>query len=312
MRIASAAMTLLLSLLTASHCSAAEDAGVRLGDSTTHKRKVGVIINAVGGPCLGLYATAPLPTDWPEQQVKIINEEFSPSVFKTDYRMLDGNVKQLLVSIPQLAGGEQAMAVVTLEITTRAIHAPADTDQFEIPRRVARDVQIYLAPSPYINSRHTKVRAKVREIVSDDDPAWTQVEAIYDWVRDNITNRDGQLKGEYATLRDGHGDAEDLVGLFVALCRAHRVPARIVWVPGHFHAEFYLVDADGDGHWFPCQVVGAREFGSLEHPLPILQKGDNIRVPEKKDPQRYVGELLKGTGGAGKPRVQFVRESFED
>jgi len=60
-----------------------------------------------------------------------------------------------------------------------------------------------------------------------------------------------------------------------------------VFVPDSCYAEFYLHDADGQGHWFPCQVAGPREFGGMSDHRPILQKGDNIRVPdEQKDPQR--------------------------
>jgi hypothetical protein len=45
---------------------------------------------------------------------------------------------------------------------------------------------------------------------------------------------------------------------------------------------------------------------------PILQKGDNFRVPEKpKDKQRYISPFLIGRpvkGGGGKPKVQFIEE----
>ena len=37
----------------------------------------------------------------------------------------------------------------------------------------------------------------------------------------------------------------------------------------------------------------------------ILQKGDNIEVPELKEPQRFVAEFVKGKG---RPQVSFVRQ----
>ena len=52
-----------------------------------------------------------------------------------------------------------------------------------------------------------------------------------------------------------------------------------VWVPGHCYPEFYLEDAEGRGHWIPCQAAGTRAFGSMPEHRPILQKGDNFRVP---------------------------------
>jgi len=43
--------------------------GPRLGESRTQKLRVGVSVKAVGGPCKGIYATMPVPADWPEQKV---------------------------------------------------------------------------------------------------------------------------------------------------------------------------------------------------------------------------------------------------
>ena len=40
---------------------------------------------------------------------------------------------------------------------------------------------------------------------------------------------------------------DDLVGLFVAMCRSLKIPARMVWVPDYSYAEFYLEDAEGKG-----------------------------------------------------------------
>jgi hypothetical protein len=45
----------------------------------------------------------------------------------------------------------------------------------------------------------------------------------------------------------------------------------------------------------------------LSEPRIIQQKGDNIRVPEKPQPQRFVTEFVTGEGAA-KPSVEFIRE----
>jgi hypothetical protein len=70
------------------------------------------------------------------------------------------------------------------------------------------------------------------------------------------------------------------------------------------------MDQQGEGHWFPCQVAGTRDFGSMPDHRPILQKGENIKVPEKSEPQRFVAEFLTGRGGrgSGQPQVKFVRK----
>ncbi len=81
----------------------------------------------------------------------------------------------------------------------------------------------------------------------------------------------------------------------------------MVWVDGHQYAEFYLWDAEKNGHWFPCNVAGLREFGSYSDPRVIQQKGDNIKVPETKGRQKFVAEFVTGQGTA-KPKLHFVRE----
>jgi hypothetical protein len=84
-----------------------------------------------------------------------------------------------------------------------------------------------------------------------------------------------------------------------------------VWVEGHCYPEFYLVDATGKGWWFPCQAAGTRSFGAMPDQLPILQKGDTFRDPDRPGKSlRYVSEFLKGATvkGSGDPRVEWIRE----
>ncbi|MBM4022268.1 MAG: transglutaminase domain-containing protein, partial [Planctomycetes bacterium] len=144
-----------------------------------------------------------------------------------------------------------------------------------------------------------------------DHEGWRRVEAIYDAVRAKVEYRNGDLKGARRALNDGWGDCEELTCLFIAAARSQGIPARTVWVEGHCYPEFYLEDAAGNGCWHPCQAAGARAFGSMPDQLPILQKGDAFRDPDRPGKQlRYVAEFLSGslTGGGGKPDVTWIRE----
>jgi transglutaminase-like putative cysteine protease len=154
------------------------------------------------------------------------------------------------------------------------------------------------------------IRSLAKELKDETLTDWEQVEAFYDWVRENVEYQNGKLKGALAAIKDKNGDCEELSSLFIALCRVHGVPARTVWVPDHCYPEFYLVDEENKGNWFPCQAAGTRMFGSMLEKRPVLQKGDNFKVPEKKVRQRYVSEFLTGkvVAGGGKPMVEFVRE----
>ncbi|MBI2823728.1 MAG: transglutaminase domain-containing protein [Planctomycetia bacterium] len=264
-----------------------------------------MIVTAGGEPCAGIVATVPVPMDWPEQEVRIVSEDFSPYVKHAAYREQTG-VKQLVVNIPQIPAGEQVRAVITVETTRSTLLPPEDTSGFVIPKKLDRKVRPYLAASPKIESRNPKIRNLAKEITADHEGAWEKAEAIYDWVREHVKYQDGPLKGALAALNDGTGDCEELTSLFIALCRASGIPARTVWVPGHCYPEFYLEDDMGHGHWFACQAAGDRSFGGIAEVRPILQKGDNFTVPEKpREKLRYVAEFLTGAGG--QPKVKWVR-----
>jgi hypothetical protein len=282
---------------------------IRLDQQETQRWRVGLTISALSGPVSGMSATVPVPTDWPEQTVRIVEEDISPSVQRVSYRTIAKGVKQMVIRIPKLARGETASALVTFEVTKHTILPPLDPSQLRVPKKIPRDVRRYLAPSPYIEVRDKRIRSLARELTADQKEGWETVETIYDWVRKNIEYKNGKLKGAVAALRDGDGDCEELTSLFIALCRANKIPARTVWIPRHCYPEFYLEDGQGNGHWLPCQIAGGREFGGMHEFKPILQKGDNFKVPEKKKPQRYVAEFLTGQQMKnGKPTVRFVRE----
>ena len=285
-----------------------EPNGVRYGEPVSVFWQIGTVVQANQGPVRGLTVTIPIPTDWPEQTVKIVEEDFSPHVGNVGYRELAGNLKQMLVTIPGVDPGQEARAAMILEISTRPVLGPEDPESLVIPRNPPRDTRKFLGSSPYLNPRHRDVRRQALELMEEDGTDWEKVERIYDWVRDNITQSNDSLSSAENTLENGTGSAESIVNLFVALCRAAKVPARIVWVPNHQYAEFYLQDGEGNGIWLPCQVVGDREFGSMSDARPILQRGENFTVPEKDDPYRYVPELVRGTAGGGRPTVQFLRD----
>lgn len=287
-----------------------EGKGVRYGNSVTQRWQVGVKIQAVAGTVKGLFITVPIPTDWPEQTVKFDDEDFTRNVGKVTYRFLDGGVKQMVVTVPFVRTGDEARAVITMEVESKTILPPKDTTLFKIPRKVPRNLLKFLGTSPYINSRHSKIRNQSKELIKDSDSTWDKAKAINMFVKTQIElGLDSDpINGALETLRSKKGNGEDRVNLAVALYRAAKIPSRYVWIQGGYFAEIYLHDDDGKGHWIPSDVIGNSEFGGYSFPKPVLQKGDNIKVPEYKERLRYVPELVKGKKGGGKPKVTFVRE----
>lgn len=278
---------------------------------STHRWKIGIVVTAANGPGKGIFASTPIPTEWPEQQVEIVDTQKSNEVRRVHFRTLAGGVRQMVVDVPLLSEGQIASSFIMVDITKRILAAPQNHRQFIVPRRPGSNRRQYLKPSPFIESQHPKIRALAKQAVVDSSNAWDQVEVIYDWVRANVRYKDSPLKGALAALRDGEGDCEELTSLFIAMCRASKIPARTVWVPGHCYPEFYLEDATGAGHWFPCQAAGDRNFGQLAEARPILQKGDSFRVPRnpQRQPIRYAQVLGSLPGGPYvHPEIQIVHE----
>jgi len=312
-------LVLLGALLPCAAIIADERRGARMGEETTSRWRFGVVVKASGGPVSGINVTLPVPMDWPEQTVKKLGEEKTPNVGAITYRVLGGDanqtsgVKQMLVRIPALAAGAEASALITVEVSKRRIEAPAETAVYQLPKP-DRELAKFLGPSPYIESKDPKIKSLAGELTGGKQAAWEQAAAIFDWVRANVKYEFAeQIKPAVAALKDGQGDCEELSSLVIAMCRASKIPARAVWVPGHTYPEFCLADEKGRVHWFPCQAAGAeRQFGSMNEDRPIIQKGDNFIVPGEKAPQRYVKQTLSAKDAAAPPEVKFIMERVKE
>jgi hypothetical protein len=279
----------------------------RLGEPVVSQWQFGVKVNAPGA-VTGIVATLPVPMDWPEQSVRIVKEEKSPGISRISYRTLDGGVRQMVVTIPRLAAGQEASAIVTMEIAKRQILEPAETASLAVPERGGRELAKFLAPSPYIESNDPRIKSLAATVVEGQNAGWDRSAAIFDWVRANVKYEFAEaIQPAVAALDSRVGDCEELSSLVIALCRANQIPARAVWVPGHTYPELSLVDAAGRGHWYPCQAAGEeRQFGSMIEDRPILQKGDNFKVPDERQPQRYVQQRLSAKNAAASPAVEWI------
>jgi Transglutaminase-like superfamily len=290
-------------------------AAARYGEVDTIRFRVGAEITASHGACRNILAMVTVPLECPEQQVRLVDEDFSAEVGEVTYRTLQGGARQMMISVPFLPSGATARAVITAEVATRTILPPEKTDDLKIPKRLPGKLRIFVNGSPYIEVRHQKIRSLGKEILKDvaaDATDWQKIETIYDYVLEHIDYVEGPDKGALDTLRDGQADCQGRAALFIALCRANKIPARMVWVHGHVYPEFYLEHAEGEGDWYPCESAGSRSFGEMPLARTIMQKGDNFRVPERREKLRYASDYLIGypTPGGGKPKVRYIREQL--
>ena len=290
--------------------------GSRLGDRRVSHYRVGARITAANGPCRDVLVMVAVPFECDEQDVQVVTEDISPLVSSVKYRSVSGGARQMLISIPAMSRNQTAHALITFEVATHKIRPPESTADLVVPTRPKRDLRKFLGPSPHIESKNKDIRKLAREIAKRETAGmsdWKKVEAIYDHVLDSIEYIEGPDKSAIHTLRDGHADCQGRSALFIALCRASKIPARMVWVHGHCYPEFYLEDESQEGHWFPCESAGSRAFGEMPLARTILQKGDRFTVPERpRERLRYASDFTIGrpAPGGGKPSVKYVREQM--
>ena len=285
-----------------------DSGGAKQGVAQTHNWKAGVVVTAAGGPCRAIVGYMPVPIEWPEQTVKVVQQDVSPGAH-VSYQTLEESAKVMVVRMPWIPAGEQCKAVLTFEVTRSMQLKPEDTKAFVLPavKDLNPSLRHYLGASPKIEVQNPAIRKAAKEVGANSKLAWDRVEALYDWMRKKVEYKTGgPVKGAAAALRDGYGGHDDLSSLFVALCRSAEIPARTVWVPEYSYAEFYLLDKKGEGHWLPCAPAGTKAFGEMLDTKPILAKGDNFRPP-------YGGKDANATSGSfsrqlpPRPRAAAVR-----
>jgi len=172
--------------------------------------------------------------------------ELRPWVPTTEYVDQYGNLCQRL-TIP---AGEMRIEVSTVMETEEEIAVAPDAGVTPIPS-LPSDVLVYLLQSRYCPS--DKMEARAKEITLGVAPGYSQVEAIRAWIHENVEYRYGVSDGStdaLDTLKAGSGVCRDFAHIGAALCRALRVPARMV--------VGYLYELDPmDMHaWFEAYVGG--------------------------------------------------------
>ena len=278
------------------------------------KWRVGVVIKTGRKPIKDVLAQIPIPQPWPEQEVVVFKNEVPGNFQIEKVQQLDG-LQRLLLHGRSIEAGQTVVALMTYIVTTKRINLPADTSVFIFPDDRDKEVKKYTATSAGISFRNKKLKKQAELLLGTASTDWERVEAIYNWVRDNIEQlpeaSGARHLGSEATFIKKKGYTDDVTGLFIAMCRVNDVPARMVYVDGSPSAEFMLADPNGEQHWFPCDVTGLPAFGKTVEPKLILQKGDSIKVLGEKGRRKFVPAtgICTGTTGTVSPRaMNFVRE----
>jgi transglutaminase-like putative cysteine protease len=115
----------------------------------------------------------------------------------------------------------------------RPIQRIANVEPAVLSAQTNADLKLFLAPAEYIDSDHAAVRAKAVDVAGSATDPTEQSRRLYLAVRDGIrydpyvdyTNR--EIYRASSVLADGHAYCVGKASLYVALCRAVGIPARL-------------------------------------------------------------------------------------
>ncbi len=252
-----------------------------------------------------LRATTVVPVDFPEQV--ILDAKIDTVGCAAEVRRLGDTAAQLYLTASRIAKDQEIKAELHQRLRLFKSYFGYAKEQFPAERSFDRDIsEMYLASSPGIEVRGKRLRDLAKSIVAEAAHPWDKALAFFRWTRQYIKPQLGAYTSVDTALRKRVGDCEEYAGVFIALCRIVGIPARLVWVPNHAWAEFYLVDHQGRGHWLPAHTAAYSWFGwTGAHEL-ILQKGDRILIPESSRPTRLVGDWWSWLGA--KPKFEMTAE----
>ncbi len=201
-------------------------------------KHVYTLANNTGSPATNITVALPgiYPDPFPYQVVVAARWNRLPAETRRDER---GNVTYVF-HIPRLEAGARAELVLEFLVQSfeTSYSLEAAFGPFPPPHLS------YLLPEEKIESTHPEIMAKAQQVTAGKTGDLEKARAIFAFVQQYMSySTVNANKGALNALRTGLGVCEDYSSLFVALCRASGVPARLVYGCG-----FDLDRGLGQGH----------------------------------------------------------------
>ena len=80
--------------------------------------RVGVQIKAGRSSAKDFLVTLPIPTNWPEQQVTLLEEKIPVEIRSVKHRTLNSGVEQLVIEIPRIQANQLIELTMLYQVTT--------------------------------------------------------------------------------------------------------------------------------------------------------------------------------------------------
>ena len=148
------------------------DTRLRFDSPQTQHWRIGLVLETPV-TCTDVYATFPVPTNWPEQNVTIETQMIDPLVRGWEARDLANGVKQVALQMPRVPAGSTVEMTFTFRIERSRILPPEITDDLVISKRPDRALRNYLGNSPHIDASNGLIRSAWRKLSATEvDNDW--------------------------------------------------------------------------------------------------------------------------------------------
>ncbi len=135
--------------------------------------------------------------------------------------------RSMTVELPTLAPGESEVVIMDYTL----LSAIGDDGASLLEGGAVHDLREFLEPSPKVESDHSGIKGKARQLTEGLGSGREKAQALYAFVIEHLRYDAGsphRNTGALAALRHGEGVCEEYASLFTALCRAAGIPARVV------------------------------------------------------------------------------------
>jgi len=186
-----------------------------------------------------------------------------------------------------LNGGRQSLRENVLMIRKESI---SNFSSGGSGKKAFSEGKTYLESTPFIQSDHPEIKAKVREIVSPDESDILKAKKLVTWVKRSIQKRPVlSVPNALETLQNRVGDCNEHAVLLAALARAAGIPADveagIVYQKGRFYYHawnvLYLgtwITADSVMGQLPADVSHIRFVRGTERQVDLIRIMGKLKI----------------------------------
>ncbi len=257
--------------------------------------KVGMSFTA-NANSTNLTATTAAPVSFPEQE--ILEFEIEADGCQAEIIQLTETAAVLALSTGRIAAGQTVFAIAHYKMRVCMEYRAFEKERFPAEQNGAEKIfsKSVLRNGTGIRCNTKVVRDVVNEVIPQGTHPWDAAKIFHEWVFDHIKGVPCDYTSVEEAIQKGQGDCEERASVFIALCRAAGIPARLVWVPGHNWAEIGLIDQEGQPFWIPVHTAAYSWFGWTGVHEVVLQKGDNIYVKHRKKAFRLLDDWYRVEG----------------